>query len=378
MFPSLPIVGRLLLVVLLGFGAVFVAPDSKGQRPQQAEQQRSDTDPLQVQTGLLVIEGQPMSGPYTVWTTDGVTYVNDRPMPDLAVAGSRGRGGERRAGEQNGGAREERGLEGSEARRGRRSASTESVLLEGLMAGNLLIVQGQTCVQLMWSEVPALAGVVNSENTREAKASQLSQMTERPRRVDPRFWFNFLDTFEPDAAFLAAVEQYKTDLDALRAKHAARVHGLVDGGLSPTFTSLLAVAGSLIGIAVLIRTGIPTFKPLSSGKLTHWRHVDESGLRGRVVIPILGALVALNSLDLVFTVNAGQTSRFVELSPIAADMMSSPWVLVAFKCLCVVIAVSILYRLRQTRLAQLSAWWVCLGYTLVIIRWATVNTALMA
>jgi len=379
-----PFVASFLLALSFGFGFELATIDAHAQdgREGGAEtpRQARDTEPVQVASGLLLIDGQPMPAPYTVWTSEGVTYVNDRPIPDLSTTRSRGRGGAGQSGEGRRGEAfaDDRGLGDSRefvARRSRRSISTEQVLLEGLMAKNLLIIQDDSCLQFEWNLAPALIDIAIGEDTRETKAFRLSSMTDRPHRVDPRFWFDFVDAFEPDTSFLAAVEQYQIDINALRVKYKSKIGS---GVLSPTFTSLLAVAGSLIGIAVLIRTGIPTFKPLSSGKLMHWRHVDESGLRGRLVIPILGVLVALNSLDLVFTVNAGQTSRFVELSPIAADMMASPWILVAFKCLCVVTAIGILYLLRQTRLAQLSAWWVCLGYTLVIIRWATVNTALMA
>lgn len=100
--------------------------------------------------------------------------------------------------------------------------------------------------------------------------------------------------------------------------------------------------------------------------------------RPRRVIGLLIILWVLNIFDLAYTIPAHRTGHLHELNPIARDLLDSPWVLAGFKLLAVSASTVILVYLRRLRLAELAAWFLCLVYVALAIRWLDFCTALFA
>ena len=100
--------------------------------------------------------------------------------------------------------------------------------------------------------------------------------------------------------------------------------------------------------------------------------------RPRRVIALLIFLWVLNLFDLAYTILAHQTGYLFELNPIARDLLDSPWVLTGFKFVAVITGSVILVCLRRHRLSELAAWFLCLVYVALAIRWLDFCNVLFA
>lgn len=100
--------------------------------------------------------------------------------------------------------------------------------------------------------------------------------------------------------------------------------------------------------------------------------------RPRRVVSLLVLLWVLNIFDLAYTIQAHRTGHFLELNPIARDLLYSPWALAGFKLVAVSVGSVILLCLRRHRLAELATWFLLLAYASLTIRWLDVCTILLA
>lgn len=89
----------------------------------------------------------------------------------------------------------------------------------------------------------------------------------------------------------------------------------------------------------------------------------------RIAIALL-AMWILNLFDLHCTLSEAEQCHFVEMNPIAAKLMESPWwVLAAYKCALVGFGTAILIFLRKHSVAELGAWFLLTTYAYVGVRW---------
>ena len=92
--------------------------------------------------------------------------------------------------------------------------------------------------------------------------------------------------------------------------------------------------------------------------------------RPRRVIGLLLIIWTLNIADLGFTIQESDQRLFLELNPVAANMLKCPpIVLIAYKVTLVLVASAILIRLRRHRVVELSCWFLLAVYGYVGIRW---------
>jgi hypothetical protein len=94
----------------------------------------------------------------------------------------------------------------------------------------------------------------------------------------------------------------------------------------------------------------------------------------RAVRIALLLLVALSTLDLIWTLLVSQAGAMRELNPVGSALINNPAALIALKIVATGTAVSILLFLHRRPFAQLVSWWGCLIYTLVVFRWLTFNS----
>jgi hypothetical protein len=86
----------------------------------------------------------------------------------------------------------------------------------------------------------------------------------------------------------------------------------------------------------------------------------------------LVAIVAMNALDLVLTLNCMCTTGMFESNPIVHQLAKSPAPILAitcFKLATVLTGVGILFKLRRRREAELAAGMQLLVLTLLMVRW---------
>lgn len=89
-------------------------------------------------------------------------------------------------------------------------------------------------------------------------------------------------------------------------------------------------------------------------------------------------VVALSSMDLVWTLLASQAGQMKELNPLASRFIENPEMLIAFKMAATAFGCGVLYKLRHHSRAQFATWWLCLICTVLAFRWLTFNSMFIA
>jgi len=106
------------------------------------------------------------------------------------------------------------------------------------------------------------------------------------------------------------------------------------------------------------------------GTTARVRAAFEALTRPRRIAIALLAMWVLNLFDLHCTLSEAEQCHFVEMNPIAARLMESPWwVLAAYKCALVAFGTAILVFLRKHSVAELGAWFLLTTYAYVGVRW---------
>lgn len=91
----------------------------------------------------------------------------------------------------------------------------------------------------------------------------------------------------------------------------------------------------------------------------------------------LKLIVALATLDLLWTIGAAAAGEMIELNPIGSRLIQSPWALTLLKLFCTLIAVTIFHGFRQHPLIRKANWWSCAMYMLVGMRWIFLSGAMI-
>ncbi len=94
----------------------------------------------------------------------------------------------------------------------------------------------------------------------------------------------------------------------------------------------------------------------------------------RTVRRSLALVIALSSLDVIWTILISRTGTMKELNPLGGALIEDPALLIAFKAATTFGAVGILFALRRHTVASVGSWWACLICTLLMMRWLTFNS----
>ncbi|MFW6164439.1 MAG: DUF5658 family protein [Planctomycetota bacterium] len=179
-------------------------------------------------------------------------------------------------------------------------------------------------------------------------------------------WAEVVERFEPTA-----------DLPArLAALHERLAEEGMDSGTptAPQLATSRMLGGASTLLAALALGVLLTHRPDGTGG---WRGVEESGPGTRLVLLCAGLLVVLNGFDLAVTLVARGSESFLEVNPLVASFLDNAGAVVAFKLGLVLPCVGVLLALRRRRVAQLAAWWTCLVYALVAVRWAVYTSVFL-
>ena len=326
--------------------------------------EHEDRGPIDM--GLVVIDGKVIPPPYTVATdADGRTMINGFVIEVHA---------EERFDRPNRRDADERG------ERRRLSRRTPRRMLErGLEQDMVLMaVTDAGFVSFHMSYLPDFVDIVTGDASDSDKLASLEGLSQGFARSGP--WEQVLELGLVDPALSDKAESVRQELAVAKAEREAREAEFLKaeqaGKVYRVLLPVLSIGGVLIAIAVLIHTLRGSWSlPVEQRA---WRHIDLTGARMRAVFQLAGVLVLLNGMDLVFTIIAQQTGEFSELNPLGERMIESPVVLGYYKTTLVAVGVTILLFLRHRRAAEVTAWWLCAVYMLVLVRWVAVNTVMVA
>lgn len=345
-----------------------------------------EVEGVPIQKGAVVIDGQLIEGPYRVGQAGGRLTINGRPVLvayspfDRREAFEDWRGYERRSEDRPDNA-SPRPTEGPapapgaspyEGYRGYRGAWSSAEWVERRLNEEYLLVFSTDLgvAPIAGMMIPKYLEVMSLDVPVVEKIDRLNQLVDRP--MYSAVWQAIIEDYRPDAELSAIGAEMAAQLELRRQAQsdkqvAGRLHLMMP---------LVAFAAVLVAIGVLLRTHRAGLYDPPEQRL--WRHVDPSGKRSRLVFQLLAVLVLLNALDLLFTLLAQRTGQFIELSPVGDRMITNPVVLGFYKTTLVALGAGILLFLRHRRAAEVTAWWLCALYILVLVRWAAVNTILVA
>lgn len=186
-----------------------------------------------------------------------------------------------------------------------------------------------------------------------------------PEGLDSRQWRAWLENPQISAEGLRRMEE---QLDFTQAAESKR-RQTVD---AQQRLDLLAYPVTLLGMVLCV---------YAIGHLLLHRPTDEltTGTANvpRKLNPVAVSLLLImvqGGLDLFWTVLMFQTGEMKELNPIGGELISDPLSLLAFKGTATLVAVTLLFSLRNTPRGKLATWWICLTMTLVTVRWAAFNS----
>ncbi|MBI1310536.1 hypothetical protein GC176_04445 [bacterium] len=150
-------------------------------------------------------------------------------------------------------------------------------------------------------------------------------------------------------------------------------HATKPGDIAEPVQYAVNLFGMLAGVAAL--GSLLTARPNTERR---WRDTDASAAGLKLVTRCGGLILLLGLFDLACTLMAFHTGMFRELNPVAAQLSSSPLLIIGFKVAAMLTGVGLLWRLRQYAGAQTAAWWMCLVCTLVVFRWLTYHSMFIA
>jgi len=330
----------------------------------------ANRDPID--SGLVVIDGEVLPPPYTVRAdTQGETTVNGRPLRLWPT--------ERFERDDHDDHDKERGWDDGRDRRRFMRWSPRRVIERGLEQDLVvMVITGEGHVSFHVDRLPDFVDTVTSKGSDADKIATLDAMSFSWNRSEP--WQAIVDLGVVDPALHARAREVQTRLDEAKARREAiKAQQRTEERRDKFYRALLpvlAIAGVLIAIAALLHT----LRSSWSLPVEHraWRHIDPTGTRTRAVVQLAAVLVLLNGMDLLFTILAQQTGQFFELNPVGERLIDSPVALGYYKTTLVAVGVGILLFLRRRRAAEITAWWLCALYMLVLIRWVAVNTVMVA
>lgn len=96
---------------------------------------------------------------------------------------------------------------------------------------------------------------------------------------------------------------------------------------------------------------------------------DRSARRARRIVLLLALVWTVSGFDLVFTLIADGTGRFVEGNPIAAPLLSSPPLLAAFKFFMLAFGTAVFLTFRRRLLTEIACWATGTIYTILCGLW---------
>jgi hypothetical protein len=113
-------------------------------------------------------------------------------------------------------------------------------------------------------------------------------------------------------------------------------------------------------------------RPSARRRVTEWlraRRASRPARRVRRVVLLLAMLWIVSGFDVAFTLLGATIGRFVELNPIAAPLLDSPGLLIAFKVFMVGFASAVILTFRRRLITEIACWLTAAAYTILAGVW---------
>jgi len=304
----------------------------------------SPPNPVQsepVSGGFFVVEGQYVPPPYTVAWHDGAVHVNGHRLPELTQPGS--------------------GPAWAQAWR-KSPARTVAKIEQRLHDDELLIVLDPQIAGFANAyEATEIFEILLGDDAPEVKIKALSAIP--LPWIHSADWARLVEAFEPTAELpdrVADLKEQQQTPAVFRPEARATSATLASG------MTIFSIVLTVLALGTLL-----TYRPAPN---RGWRGLNPTRNACRLVVRCAILLVVLNLFDLACTLLAVQSGGFWELNPLAHRMMGNVAVMAACKIGLVGVGAAMLVVLRRYRLTQLASWWVCVFYTVLMLRWATYNS----
>ncbi len=317
--------------------------------------------------GFLIRDGRYIPPPYVVGSQGKAIFLNGRQLVGLRLRPDEEEELRYEQGVLSRSDAAYAGAAGGESSASR-TASRMRGRLERRLANGMLLVQAEDGVCVTFEHQAAFEVLTLLCSTQSRGEKLLALLRRDEHGLDSRQWGEVLDRFQPTTELRLRLNE----LDQRLQQESAGLTLVYDGcPRGPLYG--LTVAGMVL-VVLALGTILNTRPPAG----TNWREEDSSESASAFVWRAVMLIVTLSGFDLVCTLLAGQTGRFLEVNPLADSLLASPLVLAGFKGVMTLGAVLILWRLRRFRGAQMASWWICLLLTVLTVRWVVVESLLLA
>ena len=115
----------------------------------------------------------------------------------------------------------------------------------------------------------------------------------------------------------------------------------------------------------------PHFASAATRAFRAFRQVLSDPASGRVrrTTLLLAGIWILGIYDLLLTIHAAQTARFLEANPLARPLVGSPAALATLRIGALLSATLVFFIFRRHRLTEIGCWVVCSAYTVLAFIW---------
>lgn len=323
--------------------------ERSGRRDGNAERnvqhgQQNGTPQLEVHAGYVFLNGEYISPPYQIEFSESVVSINEATL-DLSVFDAWKNEKKRR-----------NGIARSHAQQVRRNLRD---LLDG--DGSLVLFEEEPFQAFHGNHSYELLNVLVREEARDAFNN--GERDWLPSGVDETAWATWISEFECPEELSERAEEMLTLIEQVEASSASQIAArrTLESSAYP-----LTVVGMLL--VVMAFGHLLSFKPDPEGAS------PETRIAKHAVIRSLALVTVLSALDLIWTLLVSRAGDMKELNPLGAALIDDPLALIALKTTATLLAVGLLFGLRQHRVAQQGAWWACLICTLLTVRWLTFNS----
>jgi len=313
----------------------------------------SDAAAAQIDAGFVIFKGRYLAPPYTVQRTDNGVYVNGLKVLNTGVP--RFRRGPFRSGPPGPGPAGP-GPRGREAATVERHLADEGMVICTGVGDAEMVTPGRaiTILETLLSEDPpegkvkALMGIGGVQMASGQWAVVVGNFAATPELAER----------------VATLKQHYAELDT----QCEPARGAPEMLFSGVTIAGFALAVWAFGTLLCCRPPIGHLRD----------NADFPDDSSRQVWRLVVVVVVLSLYDLVCTLLGRVAAGIWELNPVADSLMTNFSHVVAFKLALTAGAAALFLIARRCRLAQVGSWWIGVVYTVLILRWTTCNSLLIA
>ncbi|MCP4784636.1 MAG: hypothetical protein GY878_13870 [Fuerstiella sp.] len=335
-----------MIASLLLISMTYAQDDTGADKEKTASNEKRDTAsaPVEkfVESGFVFVDGCYLEAPYRFRTDEKRLYINDLPFDQSSFESLASK---------------------KTLANGRMIQRASRLLRETLESGGVVVLFAESPVaQIYGTDSYDLLRVLVDDDAR-ASFSITDLRRVYSGAIDQEVWKAFVRDFD-----------CPQELRERSAKLLAKIRTIEESNARQRSARLTLQSSayplSVVGMLLVVLA----FGHLLKCKTDSEGESAEKGFANCAVTRSLTLVAAMSALDLSWTMLVGAAGDMKELNPLGAALIDDAVGLIAFKTCVTLMAVLLLYSLRQHRSAKEGAWWSCLICTLLTVRWLTFNS----